>query len=152
MFVLFAPLAPLAAVALVAFSAAAAGPDAAQPVKLTLDVDPAFVNKFLEPKPEAAKPGVAPGPKPTAAVRVTDPASVTQEDKQALVQKVVDAALKVKGVATVNASVGITNEWKYFASSEGSYIEQETWETSPSASVLRTSRFRASYPYCCTAG
>ena len=61
--------------------------------------------------------------------------SVSQDDKQAFVQKVVDAALKVKGVSSVTASVQITNEWKYFASSEGSYIEQETWETSPSFSV-----------------
>jgi TldD protein len=64
-----------------------------------------------------------------------DHASVSQEDKQAFVQKVVDAALKVKGVSSVTASVQITNEWKYFASSEGSYIEQETWETSPSFNV-----------------
>jgi hypothetical protein len=44
-----------------------------KPVKLTLDLDPAFVNKFLEPKPE---PG-AKGPPPKAAVRFTDPASVS---------------------------------------------------------------------------
>jgi hypothetical protein len=53
----------------------------------------------------------------------------------ALVQKVVDIALKVQGVTSVNASVGITNEWKYFASSEGSYIEQETFEITPSFNV-----------------
>ena len=64
-----------------------------------------------------------------------DPASVAQDEKQALVQKVVDAALKVKGVASVNASVGITNEWKYFASTEGSYIEQETCEITPNFNV-----------------
>jgi len=64
-----------------------------------------------------------------------DPASVSQEEKQALVQKVVDAAEKNKDVSIVNASVGIVNEWKYFASSEGSYIEQETFEITPSFSV-----------------
>src|SRR5438045_839123 len=37
-----------------------------------------------------------------------DPTTVSQEEKQTLVQKVVDAALKVQGVTTVNASVGIT--------------------------------------------
>jgi len=63
------------------------------------------------------------------------PSSVSQEDKQAYVQKVVDTASKIKGVSSVTASVQITNEWKYFASSEGSYIEQETWETSPSFNV-----------------
>jgi TldD protein len=64
-----------------------------------------------------------------------DHPSVPAEDKQAYVQKVVDAAAKVKGVSSVTASVQITNEWKYFASSEGSFIEQETWETSPSFNV-----------------
>src|SRR5882762_9761052 len=64
-----------------------------------------------------------------------DPASVSQEDKQALVQKVVDAAVKNKDVSNVNVSVGVVNEWKYFASTEGSYIEQETFEITPSFSV-----------------
>jgi len=64
-----------------------------------------------------------------------DPGSVPQEEKQAFVQKVVDAALKVKGVASVTAAVQVTNEWKYFASTEGSYIEQETFEVNPSFSV-----------------
>ncbi|HEV3057997.1 MAG TPA: TldD/PmbA family protein [Vicinamibacterales bacterium] len=64
-----------------------------------------------------------------------EPSAVSQDDKQAFVQKVVDAASKVKGVTSVTASVQITNEWKYFASSEGSYIEQETWDTSPSFNV-----------------
>jgi TldD protein len=38
-------------------------------------------------------------------------------------------------VTSVTASVQMTNEWKYFASSEGSYIEQETWEVNPSFNV-----------------
>jgi TldD protein len=64
-----------------------------------------------------------------------DPASVSTEDKQAFVQNVVDAAVKVKGVSSVTANVGVNNEWKYFASSEGSYIEQETFEITPSFNV-----------------
>jgi len=64
-----------------------------------------------------------------------EPSAVPQDEKQAFVQKVVDTVLETKGVGSVTASVQITNEWKYFASSEGSYIEQETWETSPSFSV-----------------
>src|SRR5262249_57431933 len=64
-----------------------------------------------------------------------DPGTVAQEEKQAFVQKIVDTASKIKGVSSVTASVQINNEWKYFASSEGSYIEQETWETSPSFNV-----------------
>src|SRR5262245_14628581 len=66
---------------------------------------------------------------------VKDPSSVQQDQKQAFVQKVVDTVLQNKQVSSVNASVNVTNEWKYFASTEGSYIEQETWETSPSFSV-----------------
>jgi len=65
----------------------------------------------------------------------TDPGTVSTEDKQAFVQKVVDAAVKVKGVSSVTCSVGINNEWKYFASSEGSYIEQETFEMTPQFNV-----------------
>src|SRR5262245_57228441 len=64
-----------------------------------------------------------------------DPGSVPQDQKQAFVQKVVDAALQNKQVSSVNASVNITNEWKYFASTEGSYLEQETWETTPTFNV-----------------
>jgi TldD protein len=66
---------------------------------------------------------------------VKDPSTVSQDDKQAFVQKVVDEAVKVKGVTLVNASVQITNDWRYFASTEGSYIEQETWEVNPSFTV-----------------
>src|SRR5262245_51123271 len=53
-----------------------------------------------------------------------DPRSMSQDEKQALVQKVVDTVLKTKEVTQVNASVQSEHEWKYFASSEGSYIEQ----------------------------
>jgi TldD protein len=64
-----------------------------------------------------------------------DPATVPQEEKQALVQKVVDLVVKTKEVANVMASVQLEHEWKYFASSEGSYIEQETWTTTPQFTV-----------------
>jgi TldD protein len=64
-----------------------------------------------------------------------DPTAVAQDEKQAFVQAVVDAVVKNKAVSNVTASVGITNEWKYFASSEGSYIEQETFEITPQFSV-----------------
>src|SRR5262245_51159226 len=64
-----------------------------------------------------------------------DPDSVPREAKQDFCQKAVDAVLKNKDVANVNVSVQITYEWKYFASSEGSYIEQESWQTNPSFSV-----------------
>ncbi|HET9264388.1 MAG TPA: TldD/PmbA family protein [Vicinamibacterales bacterium] len=64
-----------------------------------------------------------------------DPSRLSEDEKQALVQKVVDIVTKTKDVTNVNASVQIEHEWKYFASSEGSYIEQEVWSTSPSFTV-----------------
>jgi TldD protein len=64
-----------------------------------------------------------------------DPTTVSQDEKQAFVQKVVDAAVKNTDVSNVTASVGVTNEWKYFASTDGSYIEQETFEITPQFNV-----------------
>ena len=81
---------------------------------------------------------------------VKDPDSVSREAKQDFCQKVVDAVLKNKDVANVNVSVQVSYEWKYFASSEGSYIEQESWQTNPNFSVtarrddvVRTRNFSA---------
>ena len=64
-----------------------------------------------------------------------DPTSVPPEEKQAFVQRVVDAVVKNRAVSRVTASVGVGNEWRYFASTEGSYIEQETFEITPTFSV-----------------
>jgi TldD protein len=64
-----------------------------------------------------------------------DPRTVAQDEKQAFVQKVVDAVIKTKEVTNVNASVQLEHEWKYFASSEGSYIEQDVFTTTPSFTV-----------------
>jgi TldD protein len=64
-----------------------------------------------------------------------DPDAMPRETKQDFVQKVVDAVVKNKDVQNVNVSVNVSYEWKYFASSEGSYVEQESWFTSPSFSV-----------------
>ncbi len=66
---------------------------------------------------------------------VKNPDSIPREAKQDFVQTVVDAVLKNKEVQSVNASVQINYEWKYFGSSEGSYIEQETWMTTPTFNV-----------------
>jgi TldD protein len=64
-----------------------------------------------------------------------DPRTVPQDEKQAFVQKVVDTVIKTKEVTNVTASVQLEHEWKYFASSEGSYIEQEIFTTTPSFTV-----------------
>jgi TldD protein len=66
---------------------------------------------------------------------VKDPRSVSQTDRDAWVQAIVDKASKVEGVTNVNASVNCGYDWQYFASSEGSYIEQEIITTQPSLSI-----------------
>jgi TldD protein len=64
-----------------------------------------------------------------------DPTTVSQTDKNAWCQAVVDKASKIAGVTSVNVSVGHSYEWRYFASTEGSYIEQELYTTTPSMNV-----------------
>ncbi len=63
------------------------------------------------------------------------PSSVSETDKNAWAQAIVDKARAVKGVTSVNVSATHSYEWRYFASSEGSYIEQELYVTTPTMSV-----------------
>lgn len=64
-----------------------------------------------------------------------NPVSVSDADKQAWAQAVVDRARGVQGVTAVSVSAQCSYEWRYFASSVGSYIEQELFTTTPSMSV-----------------
>ena len=66
---------------------------------------------------------------------VKHPTSVSQTDKQAWAQAIADKAGKVAGVTAVNVTVQHNYEWRYFASSEGSYIEQELFTTTPNMNV-----------------
>ncbi len=71
-----------------------------KPVKLTLDADPAFINKMLEPKPDPkAKPS---DPKPAAAVNFTDPASISLT-----ISSLTFPRPGVKDAPPLNASVGV---------------------------------------------
>jgi len=63
------------------------------------------------------------------------PTSVSVTDKQAWAQAIADKAAAVKGVTAVNVACNHGYEWRYYASSEGSYIEQELFTTSPTFSV-----------------
>jgi TldD protein len=63
------------------------------------------------------------------------PFSVSQADKNAWAQAIIDRAKGVKGVTAVNVSANHGYEWRYFASSVGSYIEQELYTTSPTMTV-----------------
>ena len=43
---------------------------------------------------------------------------------------------KTKGIIRTQSSIAQDYEWKYFASSEGSYIEQESWRMAPSFTAI----------------
>jgi TldD protein len=63
------------------------------------------------------------------------PFTISQADKNAWAQAIVDRAKGVKGVTAVNVSANHGYEWRYFASSIGSYIEQELYTTTPTMTV-----------------
>jgi TldD protein len=64
-----------------------------------------------------------------------NPESVSETDRENWAQAIVDRAKGVEGVIGVNASANHGYQWRYFASSEGSWIEQELYTTNPSLSV-----------------
>jgi len=64
-----------------------------------------------------------------------DPLSVSETDRQNWAQAIVDRAAAVDGVIRVQAAARVQYEWRYFASTEGSYIEQESYTTTPTLSV-----------------
>ena len=64
-----------------------------------------------------------------------DPTTMSQTDKQSALQSVVDLAITQKDVVSANASASFNTEWKYLATSEGSYIEQDLISTSANFSV-----------------
>jgi TldD protein len=66
---------------------------------------------------------------------IKHPSSVSATDKQAWAQAIVDKASKITGVTAVSVSANHGYEWRYYASSEGSYIEQELFTTTPTMSV-----------------
>jgi len=64
-----------------------------------------------------------------------NPFDVPLADKLAYLQQVNDAAKKVQGVTAVNSSMSFRTEDKYFASSEGSSIQQLILQTAPTMSA-----------------
>lgn len=60
-----------------------------------------------------------------------DPFDVRLDEKIAFLLKVNEAVLKNKGIMRVQSMMSFDYEWKYLATSEGSYIEQEVWRTAP---------------------
>jgi TldD protein len=74
-----------------------------------------------------------------------DPFKIPIEKKVELLFAVNEAALKVKGAAFVNSSLVFLNEWKYFASTDGSYIEQNIFRSWPSLTVTAIDRSRGQF-------
>ncbi len=64
-----------------------------------------------------------------------DPTTMSQDAKQQALQSIVDLAVKSSGVVAANASASFNTEWKYLATSEGSYIEQELLSTTGNFTV-----------------
>jgi TldD protein len=64
-----------------------------------------------------------------------DPRTVSQADKDEWANAIMEAARQVEGVTSVNVSANTSYDWRYFASSEGSFIEQEVFVTSPGLRV-----------------
>ncbi len=64
-----------------------------------------------------------------------DPTKVPMSEKQAWAQAIADRAGTVAGVTSATASVSHSYDWRYLATSLGSYIEQEIYTTTPSLTV-----------------
>jgi len=69
-----------------------------------------------------------------------DPFDVPAEEKVAMLLKMNEAALGVKGISFVNSNLGAVNEQKYLATSDGSRIDQYIIRTNPSFSATATDR------------
>ena len=63
------------------------------------------------------------------------PEDVSLDDKIAFLMQINEVALKTAGVMRVQSSMAFDFEWKYLATSEGSYLEQEIWRTAPNFTV-----------------
>jgi TldD protein len=69
-----------------------------------------------------------------------NPFDLPLQPKVDLLMQINDAALKVPGASFVNAGLQFVNEQKYFASSEGSHIQQSLIRSYPSFSVTAVDR------------
>jgi TldD protein len=69
-----------------------------------------------------------------------NPFDVPLQPKVDLLMQINDAALKVAGASFVNAFMQFVNEQKYFASTEGSHIQQALIRSYPSFSVTAVDR------------
>src|ERR1051325_2840936 len=69
-----------------------------------------------------------------------DPFEVSIDDKIQFLLSLNEAAMKTKGVSFVNSFMSFVNEQKYYASTDGSRIEQYIVRSNPSFSVTAVNR------------
>lgn len=69
-----------------------------------------------------------------------DPFDVPAAEKTAMLLRINEAALSVKGVSFVNSQLSAVNEQKYLATSDGSRIEQYIIRTNPGFTVQAVNR------------
>src|SRR6266511_6490874 len=69
-----------------------------------------------------------------------EPFDVSMDDKIQFLLKLNETAMKTKGVSFVNSSVSFQNEQKFYASTDGSRIEQYIVRTLPSFTVTAVNR------------
>jgi TldD protein len=65
----------------------------------------------------------------------TKPDDVSLDDKIAFLLKINELALAQPDIVRIQSQMGFDYEWKYLATSEGSYIEQEIYRTAPGFTV-----------------
>lgn len=76
---------------------------------------------------------------------VKDPFLVPIGDKTAFLLHINEQALNVKGVSFCTSFMAFVREHKYFASSDGTFIEQTLYRTYPSFTVTSVDRDRGSF-------
>jgi TldD protein len=74
-----------------------------------------------------------------------DPFEVSIDDKIQFLLQLNEAALKTKGVSFVNSSMSFVNEQKFYASTDGSRIEQYLIRTNPNFNVTAVNRANADF-------
>jgi TldD protein len=74
-----------------------------------------------------------------------NPFDVPLTDKVALLLRINEEALKVKGVTFCTSGASFVHEHKFFASTEGSFIEQNLHRCNPSFTVTAIDRERGSF-------
>ena len=74
-----------------------------------------------------------------------DPFDVPLDEKIDVLLAINEAVLAHKDIIRVQSSMSFDYEWKYLATSEGSYVEQEIWRTAPAftATARRDGRVKS---------